>query len=130
MNQFIQFLTNYTSACLVLLSFDRFYSCCNSFTVDWATGFWDFHVCIESTKTFVQQKQANLGQFSIFSIQNWTIVCLNQPHNWLVPFYCTYLSSDSPKKAFVFENSAWSSMIWIVLYSNFLFLYSLNGDAN
>ena len=99
MNQFIQFLTNCTSTFLVVLSFDRFYSCCNCFTVDWATGFWDFHVCMESTKTlFAQQKQANLGHFSIFLIQNWTIVCLNQPNNWLVPLYCTYLSSDSLQK--------------------------------
>ena len=43
-------------------------------------------------------KQAKLGQFSIFSLQNWTIVCLNHPYNGLVSFDCTDLSSDSLKK--------------------------------
>ena len=43
-------------------------------------------------------KQAKLGQFSIFSLQNWTKVCLNHPYNGLVSFDCTDLSSDSLKK--------------------------------
>ena len=43
-------------------------------------------------------KQTILGQFSIFSLQNWTIVCLNHPYDWLVSFDCTDLSSDSLKK--------------------------------
>ena len=34
------------------------------------------------------------------------------------------------KGAFVFANSAWSSMIWIVLCINFLFLYSLNVNTD
>ena len=44
-------------------------------------------------------KQANLGQFSIFSLQNWTIFCLNHPYNGLVSFDCsTVLPSVSLKK--------------------------------
>ena len=43
-------------------------------------------------------KQAKLGQFSIFSLQNWTKVCLNHSYNGLVSFDCTDLSSDSLKK--------------------------------
>ena len=45
-----------------------------------------------------QRKQANLGEFSIFAIRNRTIICLNQPYNWLVLLYCTDLSSNNPKK--------------------------------
>ena len=43
-------------------------------------------------------KQAKLGQFSIFSLQNWTKVCLNHPYNGLVSLDCTDVSSDSLKK--------------------------------
>ena len=43
-------------------------------------------------------KPANHGQFSIFSLQNWTIVCLNYPYNELVSFNRTDLPSDSLKK--------------------------------
>ena len=67
-------------------------------------------------------KQAKLGQFSIFSIRNRTILCLNQPYNWLVSLYCTNLSSNSLKKECLCLQIA-LGQTWFELYSTAIFFF-------
>ena len=71
--------------------------------------------------------------WSIFNVLNWNWAgCsleFNVQYDATVRFYGS-TQCQSWKRAFVFEKSAWSSMIWIVLHSNFLFLYSLYRSAD
>ena len=71
--------------------------------------------------------------WSIFNLfnRNWA-VCSLKLHVQYETSIRLYGSNQrqSLKRVFVFENSAWSSMIWIVLHSNFLFLYSLYCRAD
>ena len=76
---------------------------------------------IKSRRGRKKLKQAKLGQFSIFSLQNWTIVCLNHPYNGLVSFDRTDLPSDSLKKERLCLKIV-LGQAWFELYCTVIFL--------
>ena len=88
-----------------------------------------FYCCTMSTDRLIQLidrstydvNRQNFGKFSIFSLRNGIIVCLNRPYNWLVSLYCTVLTRNSPKK----ERLCFKIVLgpaWFELYCTVIFL--------
>ena len=83
-------------------------------------------------------KQAKSGHFSIYSIRNWAILCLNHPYDWNVAFDCTNLSSNSLKIRKRVSVEIYCLVKQEIIIINYLFLlyiiipllYLFNGNTN